>query len=216
MKDHSNQPPDGSAKPPDSTASKAGVDGSRRRFIKGGAAGAPVILTLTSRPVFGFEQACVAPSRMISGNFSGFDGDISCQGNTREYYYLQVNDVDPGQWPDWAKADFVDMGGPDSLLPYVTTGTGSPKKVGRVLINSYKGKDGNSGSVAGFASYIIAAYQNALVEGSSVATVLKPVQVVHMWNDVVGTAGEYCPQITMCWDANGIIGYFQNSGVVPS
>jgi hypothetical protein len=215
MKDHSSQPPDGSAKPLGSTVLKAGIDGSRRRFIKGGAAGAPVILTLTSRPVFGFEQACVAPSRMISGNFSGFDGDMSCQGNTREYYYLQVKDVDPSEWPAWAKADFVDMGGPGSLLPYVTSGTGSPKKVGRVLINSYKDKDGNSGSVAGFASYIIAAYQNALAV-ASVTAVLKPVQVIHMWNDIVGTQGQFCPQISMCWNASGVIGYFQNSGVVPS
>lgn len=213
MKNPSNQAPDGGAKASGSMTSGPAVDGSRRRFIKGGVIGAPVVLTLTSRPVFGFENACVAPSRMISGNFSGFEGPTSCEGNTRSFYYLQVKNKRSKKWPAWAKVDFVDMGGADSLLEYQSN-TLAQRKVGDVLIDSYEEHDANPGSVAGFASYIIAAYRNA-VDIQSVAAVLKPVQVVHIWNDIVGTAGEFCPQISMCWDAVGVIGYFENSGIVP-
>jgi hypothetical protein len=184
--------------------------------MKGGAVGAPVVLTLTSRPVFGFENACVAPSRMISGNFSGYTGPDSCKGSTRSDWAAKVNPP-TGSAPDWAKFKFTDVFGITN--PYVTTGSGNPKQLGDVLLDSIDRND--KWAVSGFASYIIAAYLNAggatpsAVSVDSVAAVLKPAQVIHMWNDIVST-GKYYPQLTMWWDADGVIGYLQNSGIVPS
>lgn len=209
-------PPEGN--PAGNACAARGADGSRRRFLKGGALGAPVVLTLTSRPVFGVENACVAPSRMISGNFSGFTGPASCGGQPRSYYVNQVRGEVVADWPDWARLRFAtELVIP--AVPYESNNLVPPpppanRRVGRVLINSFNGHDANSHAVSGFASYIIAAYQNALTI-PSVSAVLTPTQVIHMWNDVVGT-GQYCPQLAMCWDANGVIGYLQNSGIVPS
>jgi len=206
-------PPD--ANSPGNGPAARGADGSRRRFLKGGALGAPVVLTLTSRPVFGFENACVAPSRMISGNFSGFTGPASCGGKPRSYYVDQVRGEVVADWPAWARLRFATQLAIPAV-PYVSNNLADDanRRVGRVLINSYNGHDANSHAVSGFASYIVAAYQNALTI-PSVSAVLTPTQVIHMWNDVVGT-GQYCPQLAMCWDANGVIGYLQNSGIVPS
>lgn len=206
-------PPD--ANSPGNGPAARGADGSRRRFLKGGALGAPVVLTLTSRPVFGFENACVAPSRMISGNFSGFTGPESCGGRPRSYYVDQVRGEVVADWPAWARLRFATQLAIPAV-PYVSNNLADDanRRVGRVLINSYNGHDANSHAVSGFASYIVAAYQNALTI-PSVSAVLTPTQVIHMWNDVVGT-GQYCPQLAMCWDANGVIGYLQNSGIVPS
>lgn len=214
MNDERNLVPEGKTPAGDAGSARGAPVRGRRRLIKGALSAGPVILTLTSRPVLGFEQACVAPSRMISGNFSGFAGPTSCFGNNRQHWYDQVKDKPPGQWPDWAKLDFeTELAIP--AAKYVSKTNPQEKTVGDVLIDSYEGRDGNANAVVGFASYIISAYLNA-VNQASVGNVLKPAQAIHMWNDIVGPSGEYCPQIAMCWNAKGIIDYLNNSGIVPS
>lgn len=207
----SSQPPDGNTKAGAPPVGIAGPDVSRRRFIRGGAAGAPVILSLTSRPVFGFENACVAPSRMISGNFSGFTGPTTCGGSARSDWAKAASQSPK---PDWAKQDFTAVFG--TAYPYASKLSGSvPKKLGPVLLDSFAGNDNNSHAVAGFASFVIAAYLNSFFNVGSVQGVLKTSLAVDMWNDIVKT-GEFCPQLAMCWGASGVIGYLQNSGIVPS
>lgn len=201
--------PGGGSKAGGTMTSSPAIDRSRRRFVKGGAVGAPVILTLTSRPVFGFENACVAPSRMISGNFSGFDGPTTCGGDARSVWESRANAT---SMPAWAKRKFTDVFG--TAKPYGTTATGKkPEKLGHVLSDSIKGND--QYAVPGFASFMIAAYLNAYYGKGSVQTVLKTSAVVDMWNAIVGK-GEYCPQLNMCWNADGTIGYLKSSGIVPS
>ncbi len=153
---------------------------------------------------------CLTPSRMISGNHSGFEGPTTCGGNTRAIWAAQLNQ-DPQ--PAWAALLFTEVFGVAN--PYATTGTGSPTTLGAVLLDSIAGGDGNTNSISGFASYIIAAYLNAFYNVVNVGTVLTPAQVIHMWNDVIG-AGEFCPQLNMCWNATGVIAYLQYSGIVPS
>jgi hypothetical protein len=180
----------------------------RRRLIKGGLSVAPVILTLTSRPVLGFENACLSPSRMISGNHSGFVGPESCEGLGLTGYLEQVKSK-----LSWTDEKFKDLFG-TAYLEAGASGNSSPKKVGEVFLSSFDGKDGNPYSTPGFACHIIAAYLNASGDVGKVASVLAPAQVIHMWNDVIGS-GQYCPQPGMCWTAIGVVGYLQNSGIVP-
>lgn len=212
MKYQSDRSPEGDMKTGGVVIPKLGANASRRRFIKGSALGVPVVLTLTSRPVLGFEQACMSPSRMISGNHSGLAGLTPCTGNTRAFWGDEASSTSPPNWTDFA---FTDVFG--STYPYVTSVTDSPAptKLGAVLLDSLAGHDTNSHSIAGFASYIIAAYLNALNDVGGVSTVLNAAQVVYMWNDVIGT-GQFCPQDGMCWGATGVIGYLTNSGIVPS
>lgn len=182
---------------------------SRRRLIKGGLSATPVVLTLISRPVLGFENACLSPSRMTSGNHSGFTGPISCGGSNRSHYASLLKAT--GQPPRWANDSFEDIFG----IAYETQSNGVPDQIGRVFLDSYAGNDKNPNSIGGFASYIIAAYLNALGNVGSVSSVLTSAQVVAIWNDVIGT-GQYCPQINMCWNATGVVDYLRHSGIVPS
>jgi hypothetical protein len=57
---------------------------SRRRLIRGGLVGTPLILTLASRPVLGCD--CVAPSRAVSGNTSRPGVTPQCGGRNVSYW----------------------------------------------------------------------------------------------------------------------------------
>lgn len=204
MNDELNQKHDGESVAGEATPAVRAVGATRRRLLRGGAAVAPVILTFTSRPVLGFQQACVAPSRMISGNFSGFSGPTSCGG--KSLADRQTEATAPIK-PTWYDDKFTGIFSP----AYVGSGN-VPDTLGDVFLDSYNMGDGS----AKFAAHIIAAYQNSVEAVGGVDEVLKPAQVIHMWNDIMSsTSGEYCPQISMCWDADGVIGYLQNSGIVP-
>jgi len=69
---------------PDS-APVAGRDpiATRRRFLQGGLAAAPVLITLVSRPVLG--QQCATPSGFISGNASR-PGEAACTGHGPDWW----------------------------------------------------------------------------------------------------------------------------------
>jgi hypothetical protein len=171
-------------------------------------------LTLTSRPVFGFQEACMTPSRMISGNHSGFKGPSSCAGVSLKDRADEAK-LSGNEAPDWTQLQFSEaFGSQNPYLSSTTSLSGKPqKKLGELLLDSFAGNDTNPRSVPGFAAYAIAAYVNVL-EQDSVANVLKIPQVQHMWNDVIANGG-YCPLTGMCWTATGVIGYLQNSGIVP-
>jgi hypothetical protein len=154
---------------------------------------------------------------MISGNFSGFTGPTTCGGRARSFWQSACS---ASPRPDWAKKDFATVFG-TAYSTKLTTG-GVPKKLGPVLLDSIAGNDNNANVVAGFASYLIAAYLNAggfaslgIPGDPGVLSVFKPSLAVDMWNDIIKT-GQFCPQVAMCWDAKGVIGYLQNSGIVPS
>lgn len=184
---------------------------SRRRFVKGGAVASPLVLTLLSRPVFGFEQACMTPSRMISGNHSGFRGPTTCSGTSLAARAEEAGRTQ-GPKPTWFNNKFSIVFGTGNL--YKSTTGNIQDKLGAVFLDSYAGNDNHSNSVARFAAHVIAAYLNVLEDKGGVADVLTIPQVVHMWNDVIAGGG-YCPQTGMCWTATGVIGYLQNSGIVP-
>jgi hypothetical protein len=213
MIDERDQAPEGKTSRGDLGPREVVPTAARRRLLKGGLSVAPVILTLTSRPVLGFDQMCLSPSRMISGNHSGFAGPITCGGSTRNDWRLSA---EQNPKPAWAGLKFTHVFG--TAFPYVKSGSpgnSSPDKLGPILLDSLAGNDGNANSVPGFASFIIAAYLNAFYGVGNVSSALTPAQAIHLWNDAIGN-GKYCPQTTMCWDVNGVISYLKNSGIVPS
>src|SRR2546429_8495148 len=56
----------------------------RRRFLHGGLATGPVLMTLVSRPVLGAVQ-CVTPSAFVSANASVAGVGVVCEGHTPDY-----------------------------------------------------------------------------------------------------------------------------------
>ena len=97
---HNNEIPDGNQQVPSTvdtpddkqttTVDSSSTGDSRRRFIKGALAAAPVLMTVTSRPVWG--NVC-APSGVASGNLSTPGGvTVECpQGLSPDYYATGSN-----------------------------------------------------------------------------------------------------------------------------
>lgn len=202
MNDDSNQAPEDGTRFGDPGSRKVVSAAARRRLIKGGLSAAPVILTLTSRPVLGFENACLAPSRMISGNHSGLSGVLPCGGAARSSY---VNSKpESGAFAQTMSFSSVFLSGP----PYTGIEGNNDPTLGQVFDDSYPENT--------VASYLIAALWNVADPAQNI-TVLTPSQIIHMWNGV--NSGGYCPQGSqagLCWNAEGVIGYLTNSGIVSA
>lgn len=84
----------------------------RRRFLQGGVATAPVLMTLVSRPVLGAVQ-CVTPSAFVSANASVAGVGVVCEGHTPDYW------ADASSWPPPFRPDtpFNDVFGPNPDYP---------------------------------------------------------------------------------------------------
>src|SRR5438046_2665419 len=65
----------------------------RRRLLQGGLGAAPVLMTLTSRPVL--AQQCQTPSGFLSGNASAAGGGVACVGRAHGYW----KNLSASQWP---------------------------------------------------------------------------------------------------------------------
>lgn len=100
--------PRSSPAPTSSTERVAG----RRRFLQGGLATGPVLMTLVSRPVLGAVQ-CVTPSAFVSANASVAGVGVVCEGHTPNYW------ADAPSWPPPFTPDtpFNDVFGPNPEYP---------------------------------------------------------------------------------------------------
>lgn len=72
---------------------------SRRRFVKGALAVAPVIMTVASRPAWGIGGGNFCWSGLQSGNLSGHDNSACCFGRSPGYYKNKV--IAHGDGPGW-------------------------------------------------------------------------------------------------------------------
>src|ERR1700674_5960571 len=61
----------------------------RRRFLQGGLAAAPVLMTLVSRPVLALQ--CTTPSGFISGNASTPGGQVACTGHGPDWWLHNIS-----------------------------------------------------------------------------------------------------------------------------
>ena len=66
----------------------------RRRLLQGALAGAPVLMTLVSRPVL--AQQCTTPSGFVSANASTAGRGVNCTGHVSAYW---ANPMNFSQWP---------------------------------------------------------------------------------------------------------------------
>jgi len=176
-----------STKPPSSASGdpKSG----RRRLLQGALAGAPVLMTLVSRPVL--AQQCQTPSGFVSANAS-HPGAAVCSGNGPTYWYQNQ-----AAWPLPYKTNdnFKKYFTPDLTLP----GNNNPKLVD--VVNP-------SQTTNDVARYVVAALLNA--GPPSLTPVLSANAVKNIWTEF-GTAGSFSPSSGVHWNASDIVDYLQST-----
>lgn len=157
----------------------------RRRFLQGGLAATPVLLTLVSRPVL--AQQCTTPSGYVSLNASTAGRGVSCTGHTPD----QWQNTSANGWPTSPDTLFNDVFAHNSthypgltLRGVLGLGGGSPDDVAR---------------------YVVAALLNVQ---AGLVPVLTPTIVKDMWSEYLAT-GSFSPQSGASWNHDELIGYLR-------
>ena len=186
------------AAPGDAEADRA----ARRRFVRGGLASAPVLLSVVSRPVS--AAACSAASSFASVNMSRGPKTYNCGGRTPGYWKQECKFWD---WPAGyiPSASAVNCPGPDAdyTPPYNATATLFDTVFGAA--GGYPGKTlvwvlGNGGNLYdrdALARHIVAALLNA-AKGITPPTVLSVPTVKNIWASFV-SLGYYEPTAGIKW-----------------
>lgn len=170
--------------PQEPAASRDIPSDSRRRLIKGGIAGAPVLMTILSRPALG--QQCLTPSAFGSGNLSRpGGGDQPCNGAVPGYWIAHT-----GSWPGGyaTTTKFTDVFG---------SGGGFTNETLLAVL-------GGSNALA---SNIVAALLNA-ASGRNVAPTVGVVKGI--WSEFV-SSGYFSPTAGVQWNDSQIIFYLQST-----
>jgi len=182
----------------------------RRRFMKGGLAAAPVLMTLVSRPVLGAQ--CLSPSAFCSGNVSSPSaGAPVCQGTTPGFW------KQPQHFSDW----------PLGFNPTPTT-SGSGKRLSTTAatmfhssstgfsvgtLYNFKGKtllevlETTGGPPADVGRHIGAALLNALTGRNSMPS---DAIVRAIWNEYA-SKGYYEPTAGVQWNHTQICDYLKST-----
>ena len=187
------------------------VDESRRLFVKSSFVVSGVMLTLASRPAFGWGGICQAPSGFVSGNVSSHGHQTTCIGCKPSYWCDH-----PSEWPSdyqTGKCDSHKLGGsrnPDNW----SGGTLFRKDFncsgqGRIYYDKTHmqvcvGVPGDSYQLG---SHIMAACLNAK---KGYTPVLQEAQVKNMFNEWC-LRGYFEPTAGVRWYAEDIVAYLQTT-----
>lgn len=182
----------------ETTIDKSSVGNSRRRFVKGTLAAAPVLMTVVSRPVWG--NAC-APSGMVSGNLSSPGADaVDCSTGLPPNDYVEfvngVYELNLSNWPA-----IIDE---DSYFDDVFE-TGPHTKLKQILKNTAEGTDpvNEVWEFDDFYRAAVAAYANAV---SGRTSYLSPYMVICMVRDAM--SGGYQVGSGITWSQDNVLAYF--------
>lgn len=159
----------------------------RRRLLKSGLATAPVVLTLSSRPVLAWH--CRSPSAVGSGNASNPGQQYSDEGTKTCAEWASCHDY-PGDY-SWSNTCFN----------HVFASPCSTDKF-KTILNA-RGRT--------FEKYMIAACLN-IANTENVRSCLTLAELKQMW---VGRNGTYCPVAGVYWDQDKIIAYLKGNWIVP-
>jgi hypothetical protein len=175
---------------PPSSPDSAPVSGpdpkpTRRRFLQGGLAAAPVLMTLVSRPVL--AQQCATPSGFISGNASR-PGEQACTGHGPDWWLNNLSAWTLTRYN--TKSHFKDV--------FANNNTHYPgKKLPDVLALS------PTAPYDDVARYIIAALLNAQANLTPVRTCAA---VQGMWSEYL-VHGCYTPSSGVTWNHDALMQY---------
>ncbi|HUY03430.1 MAG TPA: hypothetical protein VMV33_09105 [Rhodocyclaceae bacterium] len=175
----------------------------RRRLLKAGAAAAPVVMTLLSRPALGgtFTNQCKTPSGFLSGNLSQNGNPQLCSGLTPEVWVSGQ-----GHWPaPYYPTTIPGTGGHDATTfhPLFAGSFFGNQTLLEVMQNSTGG-----GTIA-LGGYISAALLNA---AAGLTSVLSVAQVINIWAEFVANGyGYFEPSAGVKWYADDIIIYLKST-----
>ena len=179
----------------------------RRRLLKAGAAATPVVMTLLSRPAFGWNSAnqCKTPSGFLSGNLSQTGNAQYCSGVTPGYW------KQPQFFANW----------PAPYYPTTVTGVGGHQatKFHPLFAGSFFIVNGHSETLldvlqnsAGGGTYALGCHiAAALLNAAKGWTpVLSVAQVKNIWAEF-DSQGYFEPSAGIHWDAAQIVTYLQST-----
>jgi hypothetical protein len=155
----------------------------RRRFLQGGLAAAPVLMTLVSRPVL--AQQCITPSGYVSLNASTVGRGSACTGH-QPAYWLDNTTI-------WKSTAYNTTTAFDSIF--------APHYPGKTLLDVLQLSP--TAPYDDVARYIVAALLNVQAHLTPVLTV--PV-VKDMWAEYL-TNGTFAPQSGAIWSHDQLIEY---------
>jgi hypothetical protein len=176
----------------------------RRRLLKGGLSAAPVVLSLSSRPVLagGLPALCTTPSGFASINLSKHNHSTgTCSGRTPGYWKNAPTTSSPSQ-PSWPYP-------PSSL--FKTYFSPSLSYGDLTLLQALQCGGNASGEVA-LVRHITAALLNAAA-GLTPAVVLDVSRVKAIWQEFAMHApgGYYEPMAGVKWYADDIVTYLTST-----
>ena len=167
----------------------------RRRFLQGGLAAAPVLMTLVSRPVL--AQQCTTPSGFVSLGASTAGRGVTCMGHMPSYW---ANPLNFSQWPSGYKPinpQATLFGPPQGVFansPY----SGDPTLLD--VLNA--AATPHNPTTDKTAMYVVAALLNA---AAGLTPVLLVPAVKDIWSEYgasgYGTAGSFSPSSGAHWNA---------------
>jgi hypothetical protein len=172
----------------------------RRRLLRGGIAAAPVVLTLTSRPVLGDTLTCNSPSRALSGTNSYAGPELKlCNGDSVSAWKSRSP-----HWPSGCPKHNDPFHGVNGF-----SGTSQLKSNGhsKTMLEVL--------SEAGVAAHFVAALLNIRTAKVS-AGVLTEIGLKNLWTEL-STTGRYSPFAgAKVWYPADVVTYFKQSGVAPA
>ncbi|OIR07163.1 hypothetical protein GALL_107520 [mine drainage metagenome] len=181
----------------------------RRRLLKAGAAAAPAVITLFSRPALGWTSTnqCKTPSGFLSGNLSQHGKDQYCSG------------VTPGYWKQ--DQHFCDW--PAPYYPTTVTGIGigghHATKFHPLFAGSFFVVNGHSETLlevlqnsAGGGTYALGCHIAATLLNSAKGwtSVLSVTQVINIWAEF-DSKGYFEPSAGIKWYADDIVTYLKST-----
>lgn len=189
----------------------------RRRLLRRGLAAAPVLMTLASRPVFGWTTGggggnfqCFTPSGFVSMPGSGHLTPTYCSGRTPGYWKTHC------PWPSpYVCGNCRGDSDPSLFYKYFSTGSLTPpdgtdwKKVTFLAILSPPYQNTNSGAPWDIARLCVATLLN-IAQGIVPMSILTPTVVQEIWNSYI-TQGYFEPTAGVKWYHDQIVSYLQST-----
>jgi hypothetical protein len=192
-------------------ATGAGPMPGRRRLLQGGLAGAPVLMTLASRPVLAQVAGgtCTTPSGFVSANASTAGRGVTCLGRGPGFW-KQANST-TNKWPSPyqnllpAPNTVFNTVFTPPYAPYDTGGTGPGGK--KTLLDVLLLTGGPPDAVA---RAIVAAYMDVV---AGLTPVLTTQLVKDIWSEYSQT-GSFSPTSGAHWSADEILAYLETTFTV--
>jgi hypothetical protein len=191
------------------TSTESVSEARRRLLVKGGMAAAPVILTLTSRPVLGGLNPgeCISPSQTLSGALSHKGVKVgTCSGRSPGYWKT----CHSSEWPIPTNTAFHSV-----FAVGATAGTRFFNADGSQMTMLQVLNVGGAVDTSMVAFHCIGAYLNIL-KGLVDPKALTAEGIIAMWREWAMT-GKYTPFAgsSSPWSGTQITDYLKNSKIAP-